>query len=68
MKAHGLRQFTDEDGGLPPWDVVEARLADRSKPLPWLTPEGLAALAECARNGEPEISGPETFADFREDD
>lgn len=56
MKAHSRPLFaTEEEDGLPPWDVVEARLADRFEPLPWLTPAG---LAECARNGEPEISGP----------
>ncbi len=28
---------------------------------PWLTPEGLAALAALAAQGVPEINGPETM-------
>ena len=64
MKVYARKQFeseqrTDEDG-LPTESEVRERfaaLADAGPP-PWLTPEGLAAMAALVEQGVPEINGP----------
>lgn len=45
---------------LPSLEEADARLAAyRLRPLPpWLTPDGLAAMAEAVASGIPEMSGP----------
>lgn len=60
-----LATVDHEDDGLPSMEEVEARFAaSRHGPLPpWLTPEGLAAMAEAVASGIPELSGPVDKAD-----
>jgi hypothetical protein len=45
---------------LPSLEEADARLAaHRLRPLPpWLTPEGLSAMAEAVASGIPEMNGP----------
>ncbi len=61
MKAH-LRGVSgdDTDDGLPSLENAAKRLAALADagPPPWLTPEGLAAMAALVEQGVPEINGP----------
>jgi hypothetical protein len=71
MNAHEkLPVADDDDEGLPSLEAVEAMFAaSRHGPLPpWLTPEGLAAAAEAAARGIPELNGPINPDDLPPDD
>ena len=60
MSAHTRKPSRDAGEELPSLDKAMGRLAARrDELLPWLTPEGLAALADLAAQGVPEINGPE---------
>ena len=54
-----------DETDFPSLEGARARLAAfRQQPLsPWLTPEGLAAMAEAVASGIPELHGPVDVAD-----
>jgi hypothetical protein len=63
----------DDEDRLPSLEEVEALYAaSRNGPLPpwltWLTPEGLAAMAEAVASGIPELNGPIDQKDLPPDD
>ena len=59
MSAHSRPLQMDVGEALPSLEEAERRLAAyRDETLPWLTPEGLAAIAELVGQGVPEINGP----------
>ena len=63
-----LRPARTQEKALPSLEEAEARLAaHRRRPTPpWLTPEGLAAMAEAVEGGVPEVSGPAEPGDLPE--
>jgi uncharacterized membrane protein len=61
MRANRTSQVLDEDGNtLPSVAMAKARLAagDRAASLPWLTKDGVTAMAEAVEGGVPELNGP----------
>jgi hypothetical protein len=59
-----------DDDDLPSLEAAEARLAATRDgiTLPWLTPEGLAAMAEAIASGIPELNGPIDRTDLPDDE
>lgn len=59
VRETAVRELSD-DPELPSEEEVAERFAAlRARGLPpWLTPEGLAAIAELVGQGVPEINGP----------